>query len=668
MKVDQGLDSFLTLPSEYIPGKIGVVTVLYNSAPVLDDFFASIEAQEYTHFAVYCVDNASHDSSAQLCSQRGNRYVVVRNDRNLGVAKGNNQGISAAIRDGCEFVLLLNNDVVFEKDLFGRLLDGMRFHQADMTTPLCYYYEPRNRVWCAGGGFNRWAGNRQIHYGQGATDDGQFNTDKRVEYSPTCCVLIKRALFERVGLMDERYFVYWDDTDWMLRAGQAGASLWFLHTPKLWHKVSSLTGKSSDFSIRFTRRNHAYYFLKHMGWLRATIYSAAYQTYYLLCFLAGFRRGVARSSLRAWSEGLTLYRSARMQQKLARPGKPIEIVYGVFKGMGDLLNAAPVIAEQLNRGHRIKLMIFANFGLEEFLRLVDLGPNRANLEIVHVPNPVSFGAIKRFLSSAFTLRPDLIWISPHAPQKAASWKIPLLLWLMRIALWRGASLAGALSEPLSFLFDIGVPVDRELSLLEREYRAFAPLSGNDPDQMPPRVSFIEPIRKCRELEPIYDLLIHPGANAANRSWPHQYYPRLLAMIPAHYKIAVLGLPKDIEDLRQILPTDRDVQFLTGTLEEAITAIASSRLLFTMDSGNVHFANFLNLPNVAIFGKSAPDSIIGTWGASLPIYERKWDCQPCGRAVCFQKEVYCVNSIAPETVAGALMPLLQRAHGSTGRIA
>ena len=668
MKADKGLDSLLALPTKFVAGKIGVVTVLFNSARVLDDFFASIESQGYANFAVYCVDNASQDGSSQLCSDRGDRYVVIRNERNLGVAKGNNQGIKAAISDGCEYVLLLNNDVVFGKDLFRQMLEGMHTHLADMTTPLCYFHEPENLVWCAGGGFNRLAGNRQIHYGEGVVDTGQFDADRRVEYSPTCCVLIKRGLFETVGLMDERYFVYWDDTDWMLRAKRSGASLWFLHTAKLWHKVSSLTGKASEFSVRFTHRNHAYYFYKHMGWLRAGLYSMGYQAIYLLCALTGIRENVARSSLRAWKEGLALYHSAILQQRLRCPGQSLEIVYGVFKGMGDLLNAAPVIAEELNRGHKIKLMIFAKFGLEDFLRLVELGPNRGNLEIVHVPIPVSIGAIKQFISLASALDPDLVWISPHAPRKAASWKIPLLFWLLKSTLWRGACLAGADSEPLSFLFNIKVPVDRELSLLEREYRSFATLNGNDVDGVPPRISFIERIQKCRDREPIYDLLIHPGANAANRSWPHKYYPELLAMIPEHYNIAVLGLPKDIENLRQIFPAGREVSFLTGTLEEAITAIASARLLFTMDSGNVHFANFLNLPNVAIFGKSAPDSIIGTWGSALPIYERKFDCQPCGRAVCTQKEVYCVNSIAPETVANALLPLLQQGHKGSGRIA
>ena len=317
MPANKPLDESLALPTAFIPGKVGVVTVLFNSVSVLQDFFASLDTQIYRNFIVYCVDNASHDGSAAMCSGHGNQFVTIVNAQNLGVAAGNNQGIRAAIADGCEYVLLLNNDVVFGPELFQQLLDGLILHHADMTTPLSYYYEPNNMVWCAGGGFNALAGNRQIHYGANEVDDKQFDNDMPVEYSPTCCVLIKRSLFERIGIMDERYFVYWDDTDWMLRAKRAGASLWFLHNAKLWHKVHSLTGKGSDFMIRYTRRNHAYFFYKHMSWLRASIYSLVYCSYYRVLLLSTKHRDTARLSLRSWKDGRELYqaRMAEFQQR-----------------------------------------------------------------------------------------------------------------------------------------------------------------------------------------------------------------------------------------------------------------------------------------------------------------------------------------------------------------
>jgi len=303
-------EEHLQLPSQYTPGKIGVVTVLFNSAQVLPEFFSSLESQTYTNIAVYCVDNASTDGSAALCAQRGAPYIVIENPDNRGVAAGNNQGIRAAIQDGCEYVMLLNNDVVFGADMFQLMLDGMQLHQASITTPKMYYHDRPNFIWCAGGGFNPWIGYRQIHYGDGVVDSAEFSKDRRVAYSPTCCVLIKREIFNSIGAMDERYFVYWDDSDWMLRARKANVAMWYLHTPKLWHKVSSLTGPASRFTTIYTTRNHAYYFYKHLPRPLAMSYSALYQTVYrILSAFPNRRREYAKLALKSWHDGVAMFYS-----------------------------------------------------------------------------------------------------------------------------------------------------------------------------------------------------------------------------------------------------------------------------------------------------------------------------------------------------------------------
>jgi GT2 family glycosyltransferase len=305
-------DLGLLLTTDVIPGRIGVVTVLYNSASVLPDFFKSIESQTYTNFTVFAVDNASADNSITLCrernSQRGDLYQLIPNDKNLGVAAGNNQGIRAAIAAGCEYILLLNNDVVFGPELFTELLAGIARNHCDMVTTLSYYFEPPNMIWGAGGSFQRWAGNRLLHHGDGEIDHGQFNQERQVDCAPTCCVLIRREVFARIGLMDEAYFVYWDDTDFMLRAHRAGVRLFFLPSAKLWHKVSSLTGSNSDFSVAYSTRNHAYYYKKHLPALAVVLLSALYYSVYALQYLTGMGGGRRRARLRlkSWTKGLKM--------------------------------------------------------------------------------------------------------------------------------------------------------------------------------------------------------------------------------------------------------------------------------------------------------------------------------------------------------------------------
>lgn len=247
--------------------KIGVVTVTYNSEEVLPEFLASLFAQTHCDWILYAVDNASRDRSIELLRQQGDpRVQVIPNSENVGVAEGNNIGIRAALSDGCGTVLLLNNDVVFPPEMLEHLFSGMKSFGCDMITPKMMYHNEPDRIWCAGGRFNRAKGYKTVHIGDGELDRGQYNQSRRITYVPTCCVLIDSGVFATLGLMDARYFVYFDDTDFMYRALKQGLSLQYYPGTTLLHKVSRLTGgKSSSFTIRFFTRNRVYFLLKHFG-------------------------------------------------------------------------------------------------------------------------------------------------------------------------------------------------------------------------------------------------------------------------------------------------------------------------------------------------------------------------------------------------------------------
>jgi len=289
--------------SMIVPGKIGGVTVLFHSEPMLPEFFASIAAQSYTNFTLFAVDNASPDRSLAICREHSSLCTVIANEENRGVAAANNQGITAALAAGCEYILLLNNDVRFGPELFAQLVDGLREQQCDMTTPLMYFYDHPEIIWCAGGGFQVWAGLRQRHFAENTHDTGEFTQPQRIDFSPTCCVLMHHSVFDRVGVMDEKYFVYWDDTDFMLRARKAGVTMYFLPAAKLWHKVGASTGRQSDFTLRYSTRNHAYYLRKHLPFLLAAAWTAVYCTFYALTTLLPWRSRRARIQLLSWIEG-----------------------------------------------------------------------------------------------------------------------------------------------------------------------------------------------------------------------------------------------------------------------------------------------------------------------------------------------------------------------------
>lgn len=290
--------------------KIGIVTVLYNSESVLSEFFETLNKQTYKNFILYVVDNLSPDNSLVLSKKLAQNYqfttVIIENDANYGVAKGNNIGIKKAIDDGCDLLLISNNDVALEDKAIENLLIGLHKCNADMAVPKIYFYNT-NKIWAAGGGFIKKNG-LTIHYGQDQEDKGQFNVNQKVDYAPTCFMLIKKEVFSSVGLMDENYFVYYDDTDFVYRALNGNQkTLWYISDSKIYHNESTSTGKMSDFSVRFLWRNLVYFALKNYKPLYAG-YVLAYNFLYILIVLF-FRYPLKqwKISLNAYKEGLSLF-------------------------------------------------------------------------------------------------------------------------------------------------------------------------------------------------------------------------------------------------------------------------------------------------------------------------------------------------------------------------
>jgi ADP-heptose:LPS heptosyltransferase len=328
---------------------------------------------------------------------------------------------------------------------------------------------------------------------------------------------------------------------------------------------------------------------------------------------------------------------------------------GAFKGMGDLICAAPVIVYELNLGAEVTVLVYPQ--VADFLELLDFGSNRKNLRACTLPVRGARQSVREFLRHMSRLSPDMVWVSPHAPKSVASWKIPLLLWTLKRRYWPKAQLTCAASEPFSWLFDVRIPVNRRLPYMVREWTAYSALSGNA-EMSPPQIVFKESIRFSRRLPHAYDIVIHPGAGTENRKWPVHRFAELLKYISEDYRIAVVGLARDVAALQAVLPYNRGIHFLTGSLEDAIISIARSRMALTMDSGSMFFAHILGVPAVSLFGPSDPANVIPLGWNILPVYEQKWSCQPCRMPHCRQRMVYCMASLEPKQVADQVLRVLQ----------
>lgn len=298
---------------------VAVVTVTYNSAAVIVEFMESLLKQTYQHFRLYVVDNASSDTTLELLARYADpRIMVIRNLTNVGVADGNNTGIRAALNEGSTSVLLINNDAVFGPEMISTLHEGLWKYTCDMIVPKILYFEPPDKIWSAGGRFSRLRG-RSKHLGFNKNDDGRFDEPREVRYSPTCCMLIRREVFEHAGIMDPNYFVYFDDADFCLRAHRAGFRLMYAPETQLFHKVSSLIGHRSDTSVRYVTRNHVYFVLKNFRLWQNLYYLPICQAHIVVrCLLAKNTAKAFVIAQRAFWEGVAVFRSAQRKMPVSR--------------------------------------------------------------------------------------------------------------------------------------------------------------------------------------------------------------------------------------------------------------------------------------------------------------------------------------------------------------
>jgi GT2 family glycosyltransferase len=245
---------------------LGLVTVLYKSDEVLEDFFRSLHIQGYKEYHLYLVDNSAGPSTENAIVEGMRKYPIagftyIDSGGNVGVAAGNNIGIRKALADGCEEILLLNNDILIKQDfLLGKMAELAK--KADLVTVKIYYHDT-GLVWMAGGHMDhrRALG---VHEGMKIVDHPGLNIPGYITYAPTCFLLVKSSVFRQVGMMDEQYFAYYDDTDFVLRCTKAGYKLWYEPTLHLFHKVSSSSGgDSSPFYIYYGNRNKIYFIRKH---------------------------------------------------------------------------------------------------------------------------------------------------------------------------------------------------------------------------------------------------------------------------------------------------------------------------------------------------------------------------------------------------------------------
>lgn len=288
--------------------RIGLVTVLFKSDDVLTGFYKSIALQNHKDYILYLIDNSFNDSTNNLLIKLDKEYSLtsikhINTGGNTGVAAGNNTGIRAALAAGCDYILLLNNDIEFNQPhMFSQMLEKAADQHTMVVPKIFYYDEPK--LWMAGGYIDKWRA-LGVHYGMNKPDGPSYNTPRYITYAPTCFMLIPAAVFKTVDMMDEKYFAYYDDTDFVVRALKQGIRLYYDPSLNLLHKVSSSAGDNSPFYVYYSNRNKVYFIRKNMKGFRKW-FALFYTLISRFVFWLRFDQGKKKKLIQGLKDGFSL--------------------------------------------------------------------------------------------------------------------------------------------------------------------------------------------------------------------------------------------------------------------------------------------------------------------------------------------------------------------------
>lgn len=246
--------------------KISIIILNWNSFDVTLDCLESLRKMEYRNFEVVFVDNGSADGSADKLEQSAPEAKVIRNPVNLGFTGGNNAGMQDALTRDPDYLLLLNNDTIVAPDFLSQLVRAAESDpKIGILNPKIYYFEPSNRIWQAGGVHKPWwSSAKQV--GCKKVDNGDYDEAREVSFVTGCALLIKSAIVRQVGLLDDQYFLGWEDLDWTVRVMQAGFKAYYVPQSKIWHRESFDTKKNGGKKLRdyYGIRNSVLFARKHM--------------------------------------------------------------------------------------------------------------------------------------------------------------------------------------------------------------------------------------------------------------------------------------------------------------------------------------------------------------------------------------------------------------------
>lgn len=237
---------------------VGVIIVNYNNSKDTLTCLKSLKNQSVIDkLMIYLIDNCSTDNSLKEIGHPA-KVKIIKSKINLGFAGGNNLGIKLALSDGCDQVLLINNDAFFSED---HSLEKLIKFNSDISAPIVKFRRFGHTVYDFGGKID-WVFGRNTHY-EAAFKVQDFYP--KSDYYTGACLLINKKVFSKIGFLDENYFLYYEDADFCYRAKTAGFDLKLNPKVIINHKLSSSANSLGKRKIAIMADSHFYFCKKHLS-------------------------------------------------------------------------------------------------------------------------------------------------------------------------------------------------------------------------------------------------------------------------------------------------------------------------------------------------------------------------------------------------------------------
>lgn len=235
---------------------VAIIVLNWNGREDSLACLASLERLNYPNYEVVLVDNHSSDGSVDAIRSSYPLVTLIEMADNAGYVGGNNAGLEYAQKKGFQYALLLNNDTEVSPGFLDLLVEaGEADPQVGITGPMIYYHSQPHVIWSAGGSID-WGYGITYMLGMGEVDYGQYGLKPRqVDFVTGCALLIKLQVIERIGKLDPRFYAYYEETEWCVRATRLGYRILSVPQAKIWHKITPAAREASPQVHYYMTRN-----------------------------------------------------------------------------------------------------------------------------------------------------------------------------------------------------------------------------------------------------------------------------------------------------------------------------------------------------------------------------------------------------------------------------